>query len=225
MSAHPSFTLLRQLIESASPESSCILWPDRLQNGYATVKVKEKWVYGHRLACEFKNGRPSKKKFLAAHTCNVKECVNPFHLRWADRRDNARDAVNCGAVKHGSQHYLAHLTEDIVREARQRYARDSSLTFSQLAEEYGVNTSVICEAIQGITWKHVENPVQSRGRVASLARGAKHHGAKLTEEDVRFIRKSRAEDSMSAIELAEHFNIAVSNVYSIIKRKIWAHID
>ncbi len=31
--------------------------------------------------------------YQACHTCNNKNCVNPEHLYWGTRKDNARDAV------------------------------------------------------------------------------------------------------------------------------------
>ena len=50
--------------------------------------------------------------------------------------------------------------------------------------------------------------------------GATHPRAKLTEDDVRAIRK----DSRSSTALAQEFGISVAHVYQIRARRVWRHI-
>lgn len=53
----------------------------------------------------------------------------------------------------GSRNGLAKLTEEIVRECRQRCAAGELKT--NLAREFGVSTTAMSAAVDGRTWKHV----------------------------------------------------------------------
>lgn len=53
--------------------------------------------------------------------------------------------------------------------------------------------------------------------------GIKHHMAKLTENEVREIRRLYA-DGTSQISLAEQFNSDQTNISMIVNRKTWRHI-
>lgn len=68
-------------------------------------------------------------------------------------------------VFRGEMHGLAKFTEDQIREIRRRYGEPTpkgkgrskkSVSYRQLAEEYGVVPSVICEIVWRKTWSHVE---------------------------------------------------------------------
>lgn len=61
-----------------------------------------------------------------------------------------------------------------------------------------------------------------RGRAKpGVSRGADHGMSKLTEADVREIRKS----DEPALEIAARFGISKTQVYDIRKRRSWAHIE
>lgn len=62
---------------------------------------------------------------------------------------------------------------------------------------------------------------QNKGRSKNLfGVGSRHHGAKLTESDVRKIRVS----DKTIKELSEIFEVARSSISLIIARKTWKHI-
>ncbi len=54
--------------------------------------------------------------------------------------------------------------------------------------------------------------------------GQRHHGAKLTDQDVRDIRANYALCRMTQKELAARFGIAQSTVSGIVSGKEWAHV-
>lgn len=54
--------------------------------------------------------------------------------------------------------------------------------------------------------------------------GEKHHGSKLTEEDVLFIRKSYEDKTHNQMELARMFGLHQPQISRIIHRKRWKHI-
>lgn len=53
-------------------------------------------VLAHRIACELEHGPAPEAKPLALHRCGVRRCINPTHLYWGDRTDNACDSVTDG---------------------------------------------------------------------------------------------------------------------------------
>lgn len=54
--------------------------------------------------------------------------------------------------------------------------------------------------------------------------GERHHQAKLTEEDVRAIRRRRAAGE-SGLSLAREFRVTPSAICAVHKRKTWAHFS
>ena len=64
----------------------------------------------------------------------------------------------------------------------------------------------------------------SRLHPERLVRGETHHKAKLTENDVREIRRLRSTGEWTLDRLSKRFGVSIHNVYAIAKRKIWAHV-
>ncbi len=90
------------------------------------------------------------------HTCDVRSCVNPKHLRAGTRKLNMADmkAKGRGAkvIKpRGAAHPMAKLTE---ADARAVLASNETLTV--LAERYGVTSSAIWSIRNRKSWTHIE---------------------------------------------------------------------
>lgn len=66
----------------------------------------------------------------------------------------------------------------------------------------------------------------SHNNINGNAQGEKHHGAKLTVKDVRFILDNVRKNggTMSQRELGRHFGVSQSAVYHIVKRNTWRHV-
>ena len=56
--------------------------------------------------------------------------------------------------------------------------------------------------------------------LSSIKFGSKNLSAKLTEDDVRYIR-TVAKKTKTVKELAEQFNVSTTNIYNIINNKKW----
>lgn len=79
------------------------------------------------------------------------------NLSWGTRSKNqGPDRVRDGTDNRGERCGSAKLTEKIVTECRRRFAEGS--TQVSLAAEFGVDQSVISDAVRGITWKHLSEP-------------------------------------------------------------------
>ena len=69
----------------------------------------------------------------------------------------------------------------------------------------------------------VDDNVHDRDADGNTAKGESHHAAKLTEADVREIRRRHAAGE-SALSLAAAFGVTDVNIYDIVNRKSWKHV-
>ena len=61
----------------------------------------------------------------------------------------------------------------------------------------------------------------SKGRFSV---GENHYKVKLTEENVKEIRKLRKETKKTYVEIGDQFGIAQESVYDICRRRTWKHV-
>lgn len=60
---------------------------------------------------------------------------------------------------------------------------------------------------------------------SSIPRGERNGHAKITDDDVRFIRKSFKRGVVTYKMLGEKFGMDYTNIRAIVKRRTWRHID
>lgn len=130
----------------------CLIWPyQRTGNGYA----KMWWDGGHRvvsrLACEMVHGPAPAPEFDAAHSCGRGHlgCVNPRHLSWKPKVENAADKLVHGTHNRGERHGLSKLTSDDVHEIR---AMLGDVSHYKIASQFGVDEKTIRRIDSGETW-------------------------------------------------------------------------
>jgi hypothetical protein len=130
----------------------CLMWDyHTLANGYGQVRVGAKQALAHRYVCKVVKGPPPTPKHEAAHSCGNGHlgCVNPNHLEWKTRTENAADMVVHGTLALGERHGMAKLTEDAVREIRRLRG---VVQQAELANRYGISTRNIREVQSRRTW-------------------------------------------------------------------------
>src|SRR5712664_3439232 len=125
------------------PNSGCILWlGHEASTGYGELKVspgRKRW-HAHRLAWTLANG-PIPKGMCVCHKCDVRLCLNPYHLFLGTRADNCRDRHRKGRtiVALGEKQGNARLSSADVIAIR----ADASRSGAQLASLYGVSRNTI----------------------------------------------------------------------------------
>lgn len=87
------------------------------------------------------------------HDCDVKECVNPNHLRIGTPAENAADMTARERQSRGSRRPGAKLTERQVASIRAQLK--AGKTQPEIARTLGVSQSVISRIKSKKTWKHV----------------------------------------------------------------------
>lgn len=105
-------------------------------------------VMAHRYIMNFPNG-------MVCHTCDTPACVNPDHLYVGNQEQNmldrsTRNRQAKGEANGGGQK----LTEQDVIEIRSKWNTQRG-TRQRLAEEYGVNPTMIINIVEGKRWTHL----------------------------------------------------------------------
>lgn len=76
-----------------------------------------------------------------------------LNLAWGSRKDDANDRVMLGTTAKGERNGSSKLTEEIVREMRERYGNGE--TTAKVAEEFFISQRQARNVIFGHSWKHV----------------------------------------------------------------------
>lgn len=77
------------------------------------------------------------------------------NLQWATKKTNASDKIIHKTLYNGSRQWCAILTPEDVKSIREEYDR-GGVSYSDIAQRFGVEPSTIGSAIRRKTWKHVE---------------------------------------------------------------------
>jgi hypothetical protein len=149
-----------RILSKAKQVGDCWEWQAaKYGNGYGVAMRRggRKTTGAHRISYVLFNGEFD-KRLSVLHKCDNPPCINPAHLFLGTHSENMRDMAEKGRRIIGSDHSNAKLTEAIVIEARER--RRNGETVRALSKSYGVSNSIMCRALLGQRWAHVENPTQ-----------------------------------------------------------------
>ena len=138
-------------------------------------------------------------------------------LCWGTRKQNLADRERDGTVNEGVRHGNAKLTEADVLTIRARAAAGEYLQL--IALDYGIGQENVSLIVRRETWDHVAGSAWG-GRNSS---GSRNNAAKITENDVRKIRRLAA-SGISQRELAKRFAIKDAAVSKIVLRRTWNHV-
>lgn len=120
---------------------------------YTGGRANRKSHLAHRYAWTLSNGHVP-RGMVVCHSCDNPPCVRPDHLFLGSQLDNIADSVAKNRHVKGERVPHAKLTDDAVREVRDKYASGGYLQ-RELAQEYGVAQGIISAVIRRAAWKHV----------------------------------------------------------------------
>jgi predicted DNA-binding protein YlxM (UPF0122 family) len=135
----------------------------------------------------------------------------------------ATGAINVENIVRGSQQPTSRLTEEQVALLRQRYSNER-ISQAQLAKEFGVSQGAVCQALRGKTWTHVSSDPVTKPWEDTLLRGSANNKTKLTEDQVRDIRRRHSE-GVSVANMATEFKMDRSTLHDLISRRTWKHVE
>jgi hypothetical protein len=146
MSRLKEWLLVHATLEACDPDV-CLLWRHKLtKGGYGTVEHGKSTKGAHNFVCEQVHGPAPEGRPQAAHSCGVRSCVNPHHLRWASVKENDADKDLHGTRPRGATHPRTKLSGEQVLAIR---ANPEGLLQYQLAERYGVGPTTISQILRG----------------------------------------------------------------------------
>jgi hypothetical protein len=196
--------------------------------GYGLFGVKEADGEWHsrlapRIMWELVHNRRIPPSLNALHHCDNPPCVNGWHVYIDTHAKNAQDAQKRGRLRVGEERSC--LTNEQVLSMRDLYRVGHTTT--ALGEQFGIESSAIWNILAGKHWKHLPAALDP-AEIAILRqqhrpRGGTHWKAKMTEDQVREIRRLRHE-GRSARTLAREFGISLTQTKDILRRKSWSHV-
>jgi len=137
----------------ADPNSGCWLWTGGLDKAgygkfyYIPAEERPIWL-AHRAAYRiFVGSIPTGLDII--HSCDVRCCVNPYHLRPGTSRDNMNDMVAKG---RGPNFRRANNPRAKLSEAEVKYIRGSTLPQKILGAVFGVGQTQISKIKVGRAW-------------------------------------------------------------------------
>jgi hypothetical protein len=149
-------------VDKSGGDDACWLWTASSNVwGYGEFRLTDsnRNVRAHRYSYELAYG-PVPEGKIVCHDCPDGDnplCVNPRHLWAGTDEENNHDMIAKGRARHvrGEDVSLARLTEEHVRQIRQRHA-EGPVNSVALAREYGVSKATILRVIHRQTWQHVK---------------------------------------------------------------------
>lgn len=133
--------------------ASCLAYPfSRSTNGYSIITLTGSGQMSvHRYMCLMVHGEPPSDEHEVAHSCGNKNCVNPKHLRWATKAENAADRLLHGTHGRGEKNGMAKLSAEDVKEI---IAKRGVETGRSLAKRFGVSAAQISNIQLGRQWSY-----------------------------------------------------------------------
>ena len=145
---------------------TCWIWVgSRSAKGYGQISRtrKEGPIQAHRVALEWKLGRPIREGMFSLHHCDNPPCVRDEHLYEGTAAQNSEDMVTrerstkgrpAVTVLRGEEASSTKLTEQEVLTIRQLYI-PWQYGHRKLAKRFGVTDDTIAAIVSRRTWIHI----------------------------------------------------------------------
>lgn len=136
-------------------KDDCILWPySRDDDGYASLNIDGVTYRASRLACVRVHGEAPTEEHQAAHSCGRGHfgCINPHHLSWKTRIENAADKSAHGTAPIGEANGRCVITEE---KAREILSLKGKVSYRRAAARFGVGSHIVRSIFEGRAWRHL----------------------------------------------------------------------
>ena len=128
--------------------NGCWRWRGRTStHGYGRVGDR----FAHRLYYTHFIG-PIPKNMQVQHICDVRDCVNPSHLKLGTDTDNAKDCVERQRTSRGDKNGRAKLTKAQAQRLRRLKGR---ISVRKAAKLFGLSHTSVWHLWSGKHWKHL----------------------------------------------------------------------
>jgi hypothetical protein len=122
------------------------------RGGYGVFRgYDDEWIEGHRFAFKVFVG-PLKEGLVICHSCNVRKCCNPKHLRQDTISGNLTD------MSYAKTNPTQILSVEEVTEIKKSLKHFYRGQIKDLAHYYKVSKQTISSIKNGTTWSHIQIP-------------------------------------------------------------------
>lgn len=145
----------RLVAEMATPDDGCINGIGTLRpNGYYNARAGKWGGNQHALVRAFYEGlnRPPAGLDACHGPCHNRSCVNPHHVSFRTRAENAQDKVRDGTHTAGERHGKAKVTDAERAEIRRLYAT-GRYTQRELGQRFGIAERSVRRIVRPETWR------------------------------------------------------------------------
>lgn len=130
-------------VDRSGGDAACWPWIGAIKSdGYGSFWINGKSQMAHQIVLEQTCERPS-RRHEALHSCGVKRCCNPSHLRWGSHYGNS---VDCSVLRERktklSPEEVGRLVEDALR----------SKSYTATARRFGVGVNCVSDIMRGHHW-------------------------------------------------------------------------
>lgn len=135
-----------------------VLQPEVTNRGYLRVMLQNEGdrqrFHIHRLVARAFLGEPPTDEHEINHKDANKQNNRPENLEWVTRQENLEHQQENDLVLKGRDNGRAKVTEEAVKDIRRLYDT-GDWTQAELAEQFGVNQSMVSKIVRRENWKHV----------------------------------------------------------------------
>ena len=138
-------------------KGKCWLWTGSIASGgYGKFyTAKGKYMRAHRMSFLLFKGRIGEGK-VVRHSCDVRRCVKPQHLKRGTQRDNVLDAARKGKMCRPWQtHNTTKLLPKDVRQIRALWSKNPRPKQRDIAERFGVSQAAIWYILHRWNWRKI----------------------------------------------------------------------
>ena len=153
----------------------------------------------------------------ACHSCDTPSCVNPEHLFSGTALDNSADMIAKGRQRRPEGEVNG---KAILTQAQAQAILGDARPYTAIAADYGVTPMTVSDIKNRHSWKGLKGSAEKAPRKQPNRSGEKCYNAKLTADDVLFIRASDARGK----DLSLKFNVTPATITDIRKRRSWSHL-
>ncbi len=138
-------------------ENGCRLWTGPVtRDGYAQVgPAGIERAFGikgtHRLVVHLETGHVFQgRQEQVLHSCDVRNCTNPLHLRVGTAAENLREAADRNRVSHGDTHRSSKITTAIAQTVKAWI--EYGYRNCYIADTLGISRDTVSRIRNGRTW-------------------------------------------------------------------------
>lgn len=138
----------------AGGESDCWKWLASVNpvSGYGQFYDGTSMIGAHRFSYWLHHG-DIPAGIQVHHRCDVRDCVNPYHLWLGTQAENMADMITKGRSSAGEKCGTSRLTGEQVREIRR--LAESGESHTSIAPRFGVGRPAVSLIVEGKRWQTI----------------------------------------------------------------------